>query len=103
VNYTGGDTWVNSLKCLKVGGRLLTCGATAGYAPTEDIRFIWTFELKVLGSNGWARSDIETLLKLVQEGKLKVLVDKIFKLEDAREALRVIEDREVFGKIVVAP
>jgi alcohol dehydrogenase len=91
------------LKCLKVGGRLLTCGATAGYAPTEDIRFIWTFELKVLGSNGWARSDIETLLKLVQEGKLKVLVDKIFKLEDAREALRVIEDREVFGKIVVAP
>ena len=103
VNYTGGDTWVKSMKVLKVGGRLLTCGATAGYAPTEDIRFIWTFELKVLGSNGWARSDIETLLKLVQEGKLKVLVDKIFKLEDAREALRVIEDREVFGKIVVAP
>src|SRR5438067_6476701 len=103
VNYTGGDTWVKSLKVLKVGGRLLTCGATAGFAPQEDIRFIWTFELKVLGSNGWARSDIETLLKLVQEGKLKVLVDKVFPLKDAREALRVIEDREVFGKIVVAP
>src|SRR5437868_8772248 len=103
VNYTGGDTWVNSLKTLKVGGRLLTCGATAGYDPKEDIRFIWTFELKVLGSNGWARSDIETLLRLVQEGKLKVLVDKVFALKDAREALRVIEDREVFGKIVVAP
>ena len=103
VNYTGGDTWVKSLKCLKVGGRLLTCGATAGYDPKEDIRFIWTFELKVLGSNGWARSDIVTLLELVQQGKLKVLVDKIYKLEEAREALRVIEDREVFGKIVVAP
>jgi len=103
VNYTGGETWVNSLKCLKVGGRLLTCGATAGYDPKEDIRFIWTFELKVLGSNGWARSDIEKLLELVQQGKLKVLVDKVFKLEEAREALRVIEDREVFGKIVVAP
>lgn len=103
VNYTGGDTWVKSLRVLKVGGRLLTCGATAGFDPKEDIRFIWTFELKVLGSNGWARSDIETLLKLVQEGKLKVLVDKIFPLKDAREALRVIEDREVFGKVVVAP
>ena len=103
VNYTGGDTWVNSLKTLKVGGRLLTCGATAGYDPKEDIRFIWTFELKVLGSNGWARSDIVTLLEMVQQGKLKVLVDKIYKLEEAREALRVIEDREVFGKIVVAP
>ena len=103
VNYTGGDTWVNSLKTLKVGGRLLTCGATAGFDPKEDIRFIWTFELKVLGSNGWMRSDIEKLLELVQSGKLKVLVDKVYKLEEAREALRVIEDREVFGKIVVAP
>ncbi len=103
VNYTGGDTWVKSMKVLKVGGRLLTCGATAGYDPQEDIRFIWTFELKVLGSNGWARSDIVTLLEMVQQGKLKVLVDKIYKLEEAREALRVIEDREVFGKIVVAP
>jgi alcohol dehydrogenase len=37
VNYTGGDTWVKSLKVLKVGGRMVTCGATAGYAPTEDI------------------------------------------------------------------
>jgi len=103
VNYTGGDTWVKSLKCLKVGGRLLTCGATAGYDPQEDIRFIWTFELKVLGSNGWAREDISTLLDLVQQGKLKVLIDKVYPLAEAREALRVIEDREVFGKIVVAP
>ncbi len=103
VNYTGGDTWVKSMKVLKVGGRLLTCGATAGFDPKEDIRFIWTFELKVLGSNGWARQDIITLLELVQQGKLKVLVDKVFKLTDAREALRVIEDREVFGKVVVAP
>ena len=103
VNYTGGDTWVKSMKVLKVGGRLLTCGATAGYDPQEDIRFIWTFELKVLGSNGWARSDIVTLLEMVQQGKLKVLVDKVYKLEEAREALRVIEDREVFGTIVVAP
>ena len=91
VNYTGGDTWVPSLKVLKVGGRLLTCGATAGYAPAEDIRFIWTFELKVLGSNGWMRSDIETLLKMAQEKKLKELVDKI--LAQAREQARGIVDQ----------
>ena len=57
----------------------------------------------MLGSNGWMRTDIEKLLELVQSGKLKVLVDKTFTLENAREALRVIEDREVFGKIVVTP
>jgi alcohol dehydrogenase len=103
VNYTGGDTWVKSLKCLRVGGRLLTCGATAGFAPAEDIRFIWTFELKILGSNGWARTDIEALLALVQDGSLKVVTQKTFPLEQADEALRLIEDREVFGKIVVTP
>jgi alcohol dehydrogenase len=103
VNYTGGDTWVKSMRCLRVGGRLLTCGATAGFAPPEDIRFIWTFELKILGSNGWARADIEALLALVQSGALKVVVQKTFPLEQAGEALRVIEDREVFGKVVVTP
>jgi alcohol dehydrogenase len=103
VNYTGGDTWVKSLTVLKVGGRLLTCGATAGFDPTEDIRFIWTFELKVLGSNGWQRKDIETLLGMVQEGRLKVVIDRVFPLQEAREALRLLEDREVFGKVVVTP
>jgi alcohol dehydrogenase len=103
VNFTGGDTWVKSMRCLKLGGRLLTCGATAGFAPTEDIRFIWTFELQVLGSNGWEREDIEKLFALVQAGKLQVLIDKAYPLEQAREAVRVIEDRAVFGKVVVTP
>ena len=103
VNYTGGDTWVKSLRVLRVGGRLLTCGATAGYDPTEDIRFIWTFELKVLGSNGWAREDVIRLLELVEAGKLKALVDETFSLDRAPEALRRIEERQVFGKLVVTP
>ena len=103
VNYTGGDTWVKSLRCLRVGGRLLTCGATAGYDPAEDIRFIWTFELKILGSNSWDREDLIQVLKLVESGALKVIVDRTFPLEDAAEALRQIENRDVFGKLVVTP
>jgi alcohol dehydrogenase len=103
VNYTGGDTWVKSLRCLKVGGRLLTCGATAGFDPTEDLRFIWTFELKIQGSNGWTRADIVELLEMVRSGRLKALVERSFALDDVREAMRVIEDREGFGKIVVTP
>ncbi|HXA26059.1 MAG TPA: zinc-binding dehydrogenase [Acetobacteraceae bacterium] len=103
VNFTGGDTWVKSMRCLKVGGRLLTCGATAGYDPKEDIRFIWTFELEIRGSNGWQRGDIVALLEMVQQRKLNTLVERTYQLADAAEALRVIEDREVFGKIVVTP
>ena len=103
VNYTGGDTWVKSLRCLRVGGRLLTCGATAGYDPPEDIRFIWTFELKILGSNSWDREDLIRVLDLVASGELRVIVERTFPLEEAPEALRQIENREVFGKLVVTP
>jgi alcohol dehydrogenase len=103
VNYTGGDTWTKSLRILRVGGRLLTCGATAGYDPPEDIRFIWTFELKILGSNGWAREDVTALLDLVQAGKLQAVIDETFPLERAEEALLRLEDRQVFGKLIVTP
>jgi alcohol dehydrogenase len=103
VNYTGGDTWTKSLRVLRVGGRMLTCGATAGYDPAEDIRFIWTFELKILGSNGWTKQDVVTLLELVEAGKLQALVDDTYTLDGAADALQRIEDRKVFGKLVVTP
>lgn len=103
VNFTGGETWVPSLKCLRKGGRLVTCGATAGFDPTEDIRFIWTFELQILGSNGWEREDIARLFALMEEGKLQAVVDKTFPLEGAIEAMGELEDRKVLGKLVVTP
>jgi alcohol dehydrogenase len=103
INYTGGDTWVPSLRCLRRGGRLLTCGATASFDPKTDIRYIWTYELQIKGSNGWAREDIEALLRLVEQGKLRPVIDRVLPLSQAREALRLIEDREVVGKVIVAP
>jgi alcohol dehydrogenase len=101
VNYTGGDTWVKSLRCLRVGGRLLTCGATDSYDPSEDLRFIWTFELRILGSNSWDREDLTQVVKLARSGALRAVVAKTFHLEEAADALRRIENRQVFGKIVV--
>jgi alcohol dehydrogenase len=103
VNYTGGDTWVRSMRALKRGGRMLTCGATAGFDPKEDLRFIWTFELKILGSNSWDRSDLEALLELARTGTMQVPIDRIFPLEQTHEAMRLIEEREVIGKVVVRP
>jgi alcohol dehydrogenase len=103
VNFTGGDTWVKSLRVATRGGRILTCGATAGFDPKEDLRYIWTFELQILGSNSWDRADLEELLDLVRSGRMVVPIDREFPLEEAGEALRLIEDREVIGKIVVTP
>jgi alcohol dehydrogenase len=103
VNFTGGDTWVPSLRALRLGGRLLTCGATAGYDPKTDIRYIWTFELDIKGSNGWRRDDLERLIELVRTGRLKPEIDRVLPLEEAGEGLRLIEEREVMGKVVIAP
>ncbi|MEI2417984.1 zinc-binding dehydrogenase [Orrella sp. JC864] len=103
VNFTGGDTWVKSLRTLHRGGRVLTCGATAGYDPKEDLRFIWSYELQILGSNGWAREDLASLLDLMQAGKLAPVLDKTYPLSEVNEAFRQLEDRLVFGKVVVKP
>jgi 2-desacetyl-2-hydroxyethyl bacteriochlorophyllide A dehydrogenase len=103
INFTGGDTWVPSLRCLKRGGKLLVCGATAGYDPKEDLRYIWSFELKIIGSNSFYDDDLAALMNLIAAGKIKPVIDKVLPLEEAREGLRLIADREVIGKVVVTP
>lgn len=103
VNYTGGDTWVKSLRTLHRGGRVLTCGATAGFDPKEDLRFVWSYELQILGSNGWARDDLGSLLDLVRDKKLTPVVDRTYGLHEVNEAFRHVEDRQVFGKVLVKP
>jgi alcohol dehydrogenase len=103
INFTGGETWVPSLKVLKKGGRMLTCGATAGFDPKTDIRYIWSFELDIRGSNVWAREDLSSLLDLVRQRKLEPVVDTVLSLEEGREAFRLLQQRNVVGKVIVEP
>ena len=103
VNFTGGDTWVPSLKCIKRGGKLLVCGATAGHDPVEDLRYIWSFEIKVIGSNSFYDEDLEGLLSKIEEGLLQPVIDRVVPLEDAVSGLRDLRDRRFVGKIVVKP
>lgn len=103
INFTGGDTWHPTLRCVKRGGRILVCGATAGYDPKEDLRYIWSFELQVIGSNSFYDDNLQALMGLIAGGKMKPVIDNVLPLERAVEGLRLIESREVFGKIVVTP
>ena len=103
VNYTGGDTWVPSLRTLATHGRLLTCGATAGFDPKTDIRYIWRREVNIIGANGWTREDLEALLIEVERGTIKPIIDRVFPLAESAEAMRLLQDREVFGKVIVTP
>lgn len=103
VNYIGGDTWARCLRTVKRGGRIVTCGATAGYDPKTDLRYIWSFEYNILGANGWLRSDHETLLNLMAEGRLKPAIHSVRPMEEIRPALGEMIDRKVFGKSVLLP
>ena len=103
VNYTGGDTWTKSLKAVKRGGQILVCGATAGYDPKEDLRYIWSFELNVRGSNSFYNENLTDLLDMVARKELDPYIDSVLPLEQAARGLAQIRDRLVIGKIVVDP
>jgi NADPH:quinone reductase-like Zn-dependent oxidoreductase len=94
---------VPSLRCIKRGGKLLVCGASAGHDPKEDLRYVWSFEINIQGSNSFYDDDLKGLMALIQQGKMKPVIDKELPLDQAIEGLRLIQDREVFGKVVVAP
>jgi alcohol dehydrogenase len=103
VNYTGGKTWAECFRALKRDGRLLTCGATAGYAPPTDIRYIWSFEFNIIGANGWTPDDQVELLSMVADGRIKPTLHSVRPLNQFAISLQELIDRKVFGKAVLEP
>lgn len=103
VNYTGGDSWVRGLKSVKRGGRILTCGATAGFDPPTDIRYIWRKEMDIIGSDGWRRQDLIDLLNAVRDGRIMPVIGAVLPLDQTAEGHRLLEEREIFGKAIVKP
>jgi alcohol dehydrogenase len=101
INYIGGETWVKSLKCLTPNGRMLTCGATAGYDTQTDIRYIWTYEQNIIGSNGWKIDEQVTVLDMVSTGKLKPVIHSVRPLDEIVPAMQDLFDRKVFGKSIL--
>jgi len=103
VNFTGGDTLPETQKCVNLNGRILCCGATAGFNLTLDARYWWTYEHTLIGSNGWHKDDLKILLDLVAAGRLAPVIDKVLPLEETAEGERLLEDREVVGKVLLKP
>ena len=103
VNYIGGDTWARALRCLARHGRMLTCGATAGFEPPTDIRFIWNFEQQIIGSNGWLPAEQVELLDMVARSEIRPLIHAVRPLEELPASIQELIDRKVVGKTVITP
>jgi NADPH:quinone reductase-like Zn-dependent oxidoreductase len=103
VEHVGSATWEESMKSLKPGGTIVTCGATTGFNAAFDLRFLFSRQLNFLGSYMGTMGELHDVLSHVFAGRLKPVVDRAFPLKDARAAHEYLEASRMFGKVVLIP
>ncbi|HET9848886.1 MAG TPA: zinc-binding dehydrogenase [Candidatus Dormibacteraeota bacterium] len=101
IDDVGAATWPGSIRALARGGRLVTCGATSGPKPEEDLRRIFTKQITIYGSTMGTRHDWEEVTRLLAAGVLKPVIDTTFPLAEAAQAQQRLEQAEQFGKLVL--
>ena len=103
IEHVGGDVFAASIRAVKAGGRIVTCGATAGFHPAIDLRHIFFRQVEVLGSTMGSKSDLLAVLSHVAAGRINPVVHKVLPLALAADAHRLLEERRAFGKVVLEP
>jgi NADPH:quinone reductase-like Zn-dependent oxidoreductase len=103
IEHVGVATWNESMKALKPGGTLVTCGATTGFEAQINLRFLFSRQLAVLGSYMGTMGELHEVLKHVFSGKVKPVVDRTFPLAEVRAAHEYLESSQMFGKVVLNP
>ncbi len=103
LDSVGSATWERSLRSLRKGGRLVTCGATSGPKAETNVNLLFWKQLEILGSTMASRSELDAVLKLVWKQRLRPVVDKVFPLSEAKKAHLMLEAGNQFGKLVLRP
>ncbi len=101
--HVGQATWAESMKSLRPGGTIVTCGATTGGEVNFDIRFLFARQLSFLGSFMGTMGDLHEVLKHVFAGRLKPVVDKTFPLREAKAAHEYLANSSMCGKVILNP
>ncbi len=103
IEHVGPATWQESVRSLKPGGTLVTCGATTGPKVELDLRFLFSRQLSLLGSYMGTMGGLHEVLRHVFAGRLKPIVDHLFPLREARAAHEYLANSQMFGKVVLVP
>lgn len=103
IEHVGGEVFVKSIRAVRTGGRIVTCGATAGFHPAIDLRHIFFRNVEVLGSTMGSKADLHAVLRHIAAGRLSPVVHETLPLAKAAEAHRILEERRGFGKVVLVP
>ncbi len=103
VEHVGGKVLEQVFSCLARGGTVVTCGATAGRAPTLNLWPFFVKQQRLVGSYGRNRVDMTATLEWAAAGRIKPAIDRLFPLANTPEAFASLRDRSVLGKVVVTP
>ena len=101
--HVGGASWEKLIPNIAPGGRLVTCGATAGYETKVDIRYLFSKSIAIVGAFMGCKADLLEVVRHMANGALRPVVDRTLPLSECAQAHRLIEGRAVFGKIVLLP
>jgi NADPH:quinone reductase-like Zn-dependent oxidoreductase len=101
IETVGETTWAHSLGSLLPGGTVVVAGATSGAAPSVDLRRVYLRQLRVLGSTMGSRAELELLVQFLVATGVRPLIGATYELGDAEEALRRLDEGDVFGKVVL--
>ncbi len=101
VDCGGGESWAKSLATLAKGGRLVTCGATAGAFPQTNIPRIFWNQLSIIGSTLGSRQEFQQLLSFCADSGVRPIIDQVFPLKETAAAQQRLEEGKQFGKIVL--
>jgi NADPH:quinone reductase-like Zn-dependent oxidoreductase len=99
--HIGPETWTENLKCLAKGGRMVTCGATSGPKIEMDLRFLYMRQYTIKGAYMGSHAELLEVVRLLEAGRVKPVVDSVFPLDRVRDAHAHMESRGNFGKIVL--
>ncbi len=101
IDSVGRETWPKDLRMLRKGGKLVSVGATSGAETAVDVRYVFAKQISVIGAYMGSRAELMEVLRFIEEGRLRPVVDSVLELEDARLAHEKMERSDMFGKIVL--
>ena len=101
LDSVGEATWPRSLKALRPGGRLVTCGATTGHDVAIDLRRLFWVQWSLLGSSMGTSGEFAEVVALGNAGKLRPMIDTVFPLAQGRDAFQRLASGQQFGKLVL--
>ena len=99
--HVGADTWAGSMLSLRRGGRLVTCGSTSGVSTSMNLMMLFQQQLKLLGSFGCRMENMADAMQKMARGLVHPVIDTEVGFDDIDTALKRMEGRDVFGKIIL--